>query len=460
MFEQIRRDRLPVKFSGAQAGIEPLTWGQKTTLRDMHDNGTQFSMSGRTDLAPGSRLDDAAARLSRVMSRHAVLRMRLTSDSAGRPCQEIAGSGQTDLDILTLPDDAEESDITRFLDELLDSWKLEPFDLERDWPLRMAVVRHRGTYQHLAWELGHLAVDGAGHMLLLAELMPGGFERHSGDPALQVVDVARSEQGEQLRQLSRRTMRYWESALGRIPALTFGQPAKPDVQAGPRYWRVEFDSPAAHLAMLAIAGRTGTDGSRVALAVIAIAIGRATGRSALTLNVTVSNRFRPGLADVMAPLAQSSVVSIDVADSTIDEVVVRARGSSLTAGMRAYYDPDDLAELTERLDAERGQARISCRVNDQRAMARRSGAVASAGGVTSEQISEKLAESKLTWLRPLEYDLYDQAMILIQDRPGVISLHMLCDLWSTSSAQVEKLLRGVEEIAVEAAFNPSARTMI
>ncbi len=385
MFEQIRRDRLDVKFTGAEAGIEPLSWGQKTILQDMRANGTQFSMSGRTHLAQGCGLDDAAARLSYVMSRYAALRMRLTTDDAGRPCQRIAGSGQLDLEIQTIPDDADEADITRYLDDLLDTWQLEPFDLERDWPLRMAVLSHRGAYKHLAWELSHLAVDGAGHLLLLADLMPGGLERHAagGSPSQQITDVARSEQGPQLRQLSSRTMRYWESQLSRIPDLTFGQPAQATGEAGRRYWRVECVSPAAHLAMLAIAERTGTDTSRVALAVIATAIGRATGTHALTLNVMVHNRFRPGLADVMAPLAQNSVVSIDVADTSVDEVVVRARGASLTAGMRAYYDPDDLSEVAARLDAGRGHpARISCRVNDQRAMARHPAGGDGPGGVT------------------------------------------------------------------------------
>ena len=137
-------------------------------------------------------------------------------------------------------------------------------------------------------------------------------------------------------------MRYWESQLGHIPAQTFGESAHPRDQTGPRYWQARFSSPAAHLAMLAIAKRTGTDASRVTLAVIATAIGRATGVHPLTIKVMVNNRFRPGLADVIAPIAQNSVLTIDVADASVDEVVARARSASLTAGMRAYYDPDEL----------------------------------------------------------------------------------------------------------------------
>jgi hypothetical protein len=343
----------------------------------------------------------------------------------------------------------------------METWPLARFDFHRDWPLRVAVIRHRGACLHLVWALTHLAADGGGH-LLLADLLAG---ETAGRPAgetrrPQILDVARSEQTPQLRRLSGRAMPYWEAQLRHIPAQTFGEPAHPRGRAGQRYWQARFTSPAAHLAMLAIARRTGTDASRVTLAVIATAIGRTTGVHPLTIKVMVNNRFRPGLADVIAPIAQNSVVTIDVADTTIDEVVVRARGASLTAGMRAYYDPDDLSEVTARLDAERGYpARVTCRVNDQRAMIMRADDQAPLGEVTAEQIRQRLAETSLTWLGPRE-NMHEQANILVENRLDVVSLHMLYDQWCLTDGQVEALLRGVEEVAVEAAFDPAAPTKV
>jgi hypothetical protein len=37
-----------------------------------------------------------------------------------------------------------------------------------------------------------------------------------------------------------------------------------------------------------------------------------------------------------------------------------------------------------------------------------------------------------------------------------VSLHMLWDRWCLSDEQVEAILRGVEEVAVGAAFDPAA----
>jgi hypothetical protein len=459
---QAGRARVAVPFTGAGAGTGPLSWGQKAIHLDMQDNLHQFSMGGRAALAPGSTVADAAALLSGVMSRHASLRMRLRTDPAGRPCQEIAGSGQAGLDVLTVPDDTDPAGAERYAAQLTGAWPLVPFDFQRDWPLRMAVLQHRGACVHVVWALSHLAADGGGHVLLLDDLLAHELARHpaAGPPRVQLPAVARSEQEPQLRQVSSRAMRYWESQLRGIPPLTFGAPAAPQDRAGPRYRRVRFSSPAAHLAMLAIAQRTRADASRVTLAVIATAIGRAAGVAPLTVNVMVNNRFRPGLADVIAPVAQNSVLTIDVRDSSIDEAVARARGAALTAGMRAYYDPDELRELKARLDTARGYpARVSCRVNDQRAMVNRDDGETSPGEVTPEQVCQLLPRTSMESLEPLDH-LHDQAVILVENQREVLSVVLMYDSWSLPDALAGAFLRGMEEAAVEAAFDPAAPTRV
>jgi Condensation domain len=462
VLEPVSRDRIAVKFTGAQAGEAPLTWGQKAIWRDMQESGNQFSMPGRIDLPEGSTVEDAAARVRDLMARHSALRARLRTDSDGRLGQEVAGSGQIALEILTLPDDAAQADVGRCLDDLWTNWPLERFDFQSEWPLRMALIRHKGACLHLAWVLSHLAADGGGHVLLFRDLLAGetagGIVREPRHP--DILDIARSEQEPQSRQLSGRAMRYWKSRLADIPAQTFAESARLRSQPGERYRQVRFTSSAAYLATMAIAKRTGTDLSRVTLAVIAIAIGRAVGARRLTLKVMVNNRFRPGLADVIAPIAQNSVVAIDVADSTVDEVVARTRGDSLAAGMRAYYDPDELAEITERLDAERGYpAAITCRVNDQRAMTMRADFEVGLDEVIPERLDQRLAETSLTWLGPRD-NMHEQVNILIEPRREVVSLHLMWDRWCLSETDVAALLRGVDEVAVAAACDPATRTGI
>jgi hypothetical protein len=127
--------------------------------------------------------------------------------------------------------------------------------------------------------------------------------------------------------------------------------------------------------------------------------------------------------------------------------------------MRAYYDPDELREVTARLDAERGYpATVTCRVNDQRAMIMRADQAAG-GEVTPEQIAHRLAETSLTWIGQRD-NMHEQANILVEPRPDVVSLHIMWDRWSLTDGQVEALLRAVEDVAIEAAFNPAAPTKV
>jgi hypothetical protein len=451
MFDQFSRDRTIVHFDAPEAGSEPLTWGQKAIFQDMQDSGNQFSMGGRLGLPEGSTIADAKARFAGVVSRHPALRMRLGTDSAGRLHQDIAASGELDLEILEIPDTA---DVLRCAADLMDAWPFARFDFQRDWPMRMAVLHHRGACRYLVWVLSHLVADGGAHVLLLGDLLAPADEPRRPH----ILDLARTEQQAPQRQLSRRAMAYWEAQLRHLPPQTFGDPVSSPDASTPRHQQVRFTSPAAHLAMLAIARRTGVDTARVTLALIATSLVRVTGVNPIPIKVMVNNRFRPGLADVIAPIAQNSVVIIDVGNASIDEVVARTRGASLTAGMRAYCDPDELTAVMARLDAERGYpATVTCRVNDQRAMVLRATEQSVATEVSPEQIKAQLDDTSLTWLGPRE-NMHEQANILIENRPDVVSLHMMWDVWSLSHAQVEAIVRGVELAALEAAFDPGART--
>ena len=455
MFEQIGLDRTSVEFAGAAAGTGPLTWGQQAIRQDMRDNRDQFTMWGVTDLPAGSTVAAAADLVRGLVVRHDALRSRLCD---GGQSQRVAGSGSLDLDIWTLPAGADAVDLARCIEHLVATWPLVPFDFHDDWPLRTAVIRQRGACTHLVWALSHLAADGMANMMALRDLRRAMAGELAGDPqGPQLLDLAAREQEPSARGLSARAMTYWESQLANIPALTFGEPAGSGDRDrdGHRYWRIGFRSPAADLAIGAIARRTGTDVSRVTLAVVMAAVARATGVAPLTANVMVSNRFRPGLADVFAPVAQNSVVTIDPAGVPVDQVVARARAATATSGMRACYDPGDLARLTARLDAERGYpARVSFRFNDQRALVRRAGEAAPGGG-SADEIGRKLAQTALTWEAPLDH-LHDQVSIVVLNRLDVLSVILRCDLRSLPAAQAEALLRGIEEVAVEAAADPSA----
>ena len=79
--------------------------------------------------------------------------------------------------------------------------------------------------------------------------------------------------------------------------------------------------------------------------------------------------------------------------------------------------------------------------------------------VTPDLIRQRLEDSTLTWIGPRE-NVHEQANILIENRSDLVSLYVIWDLWSLRREQVEAVLRGVEAIAIEAAFDPAARTQV
>ena len=250
-------------------------------------------------------------------------------------------------------------------------------------------------------------------------------------------------------------MRFWESQLRDIPPSTFGEPVHPQGRLGRRYWHGRFASPAAYQAVLAIAQRSGGDVSRVMFGVLATALGRAMGLDRLRAKVILSNRYRPGFAEVIAPLAQNAIISVDLTNATVDEVMARGRQALLASGMHAYYDPDHLNELSARLDAERGYpAAVTLRMNDRRRTSQRwMEEEARAARVTPADIQSRLGETFFSWDGTLD-SCHDQAFVTIEDYRGTFHLQLIFDMACLTEEQVENFVYGVEQVAIEAAFNP------
>jgi hypothetical protein len=450
--------RFVVPFSSTVSGPAPLTWGEKAVLRDIRETGFSLNASGAQVVADGATVQSVAARLSRLVSRHPALRVQLDTDAQGSDSQLVVGSGEVAVEVLDFGDDDDPHDIAKYTDQLWLDWLLTPFDHYRDLPVRLGVVRHRGQALYQVQTFNHLVVDGTALTFLMAELGRGEpLEELEPVKGLSVLELAERERTPQALKANDRSLRYWETHLRDIPPRTFGESIHPDGRQGRRFWHARFGSPAAHLAMLAVAHRTGTDTSRVLFAIIATALGRAAGLSSLTAKVITSNRFRPGLAEVVAPIAQNSLVTLDLTDATVDDIVARGRRALLAGGMHAYYDPDQLTELTARLDDERGyQAQVSCRINDRR-MANRQlvDELARTIEVTAEQIQQKRGETWFSWDGTLDH-LHEQAFITVEDYGDTVHLQLIFDMSCFTSEQIENFAHGVEQVAIEAAFDADA----
>ena len=161
--------------------------------------------------------------LDTIVERHEVLRTTfLTVDD--KPAQVIHEPGPVELtaiDLTGIPIEQREEALPRFLSD----FTRRPFDLQKDWPLRAALIRLTGKEHILLVVMHHIASDGWSNDILFRELSAlyeafcQGKSSPLEDLPIQYADYAVLQkewlQGEVLQQ----QLSYWKKQLEDISPL-------------------------------------------------------------------------------------------------------------------------------------------------------------------------------------------------------------------------------------------------
>ena len=430
-----------VPFEGEGAGVGGLAWGQRDMWSTMRRQRSWLPMGGSKPLEPGTTVEDVAEELAFLMRRYPSMRTRLLFAADGTVSQQVHGSGEIVLEVV----EAGDQDPYEAATEVAHGYHHAPFDFAEDWPIRMAVVLRHGVPAFMAVIMCHLVTDGAGAATMLAEVAsrprpegPGG-----GTQALAQGEWQRSPAG---RKQNDAALRHAEAALRAVPARP--EPRSPDPQE-PRHWMGLLDSPALFLATPVAAERIGADTSSVLLAAYAIALGELAGPGPVVVRPTVSNRFRPGFAEVVGTVAQHGLCVLDVAGVPFDEAVRRTRRAAMTASKYAYCDPFAVEELIARLAGETGHpVDTACFFNDRRNSPRPLSVTAPAA--LSQGCAESPAGSVFQWAARQD-DPFEPLMVHVNDVPDTMQLAVFLDTARWSPKEAEGLVRRMEETVVAAA---------
>lgn len=441
-------ERVPVAFAGQDAGVEELTWGQWSIWEAMSRHGSWMPLGGSKPLDAGVSVHDVAEELRYLMTRYPSMRTRLRFGSAPAPEQELFGSGEIFLDVHEAGGGTDPGELAAAVEA---HYRHAPLDVADDWPVRMAVIRRDGELTHMVAIMCHLVTDGAGARVMLREVAAGTTAPPAG---MQQLEQARWQRSAAGRRQDDRALRYHERLLTTIAPRRL--PGSKDPRT-PRYWSAELRSRALRPAAQAVAQRTGATASTVLLALFAVALARITGVNPVVVRPLVGNRFRPGLADVVCMLSQPGLCALDVADTTVDEAVARGQRAAMSAYKYGYYDPRRLADLLARVAGERGPGfDISCMFNDRRDEP--SGDPA-AVPPTREEMRTARDAGTFRWTgrtdRPSE-----RMFLTVEEEPEGIRLEFTADTHHFAPAQFEPLVRGIEDLAIEAAFDPAAPTRV
>ena len=351
-----------------RAGEGPATWGQTAIRRALAALAPQ---DHQFNLVWGGLLDRplptaAAVEVVRALvERHDSLRTRIHARGDGF-VQELCGAGEVEVVEERVDDlDAVAVRGARMRHEL---WG-RAFDYATDLPVRAGLVTVDGAVHHTVLVVAHTALDGWGLPVLDADLtaLAAGTappERNAWTP-LDEASWQTSDAGRRHDAAARaRTLRTMRAA----PVEVFPRES-PDggttdggstaregagdgsgdgstdgggavAAASPRYRQTVLRSlrlgPAAERA----AARWRTSTSGVLLAASGRALAAAAGRDDLALQVMVSNRFRPALADAVVTTAMEGLLHVDGLDAPFEEVGQRVWRAAMTAYRSAYYDKD------------------------------------------------------------------------------------------------------------------------
>jgi hypothetical protein len=424
-----------VGFEGDGSGSGELSWGQREMWPAMRRNRSSLGIGGVVPLPEGATVEDVAAMVRFMISRHPSLRTRLEFGAGDQPRQVVSSAGEFPLEIVDTdgdPGGVAEALWTRYYDV--------EFDYVNEWPVRMAAVRHGGRPTHLVSLCSHLASDGFGLAVLKAELST--MDRAGPVTGMPPLEQARWQRSPAGRRQSEAALRYWENALRTIPARRFPGPTDAHV---PPFWEVWFSSPAAHLAALAVAARNAVTTSAVLLAAFAVAQAKVIGINPVVTQSVVSNRFRPGLADSVSTVSHPGLCVVD-ADASFDEVVARAWRASLRATKNAYSDPVARQELINRVQAERGERiELSCYYNDRR--------VQRDDQTRPAPTAEQVRAAGRTTLRhvPPVNQTGERFFLHINNVPATVDIRLRVDTRHVSPANAEAVLRGMEAAVTGAA---------
>jgi hypothetical protein len=417
-----------VPFEGDGSGSGELSWGQLEMWQTMCRHRSSLGIGGVLPLESGTTVEDVGDMVRFMMSRHQSLRTRLRFDAGEAPRQVVSSAGEIPLEIVDTDEEP-----AGFAAALWTRYHDVVFDYVHEWPMRAAVVRHGGRPTHAVFVCTHLATDGFGLNVLRAELST--MVTVAPVTATQPLEQARWQRSPAGRRQSDAALGYWETVLRTIPA---GRFRGSDRRYEPRFQEVNFSSPAAHLASLAIAARTATNTSPVLLAAFAVALATVTGVNPVVTQVVVSNRFRPGLPGLCV---------IDVADVPFDEAVVRGWRASLRANKNAYFDPAGKQALIERVERERGEpVDLSCFYNDRRVRHREepNGHIPGA-----PEISAARGRTTLRWVRPIDGSS-ERFFFQVNDVPGTVDVRLSVDTRYVSPADTEAILHSMESVLVSA----------
>ncbi len=437
---------VPVKFSGTRSGSGPVTLGQRNVLLWAADQAIYGAVQCQAlNVAPGRPLDDVTKAIGALISRHESLRTLFTADASGEWAQQVTASGEL---LVEVHEAGGRLDATQ---ALVRQRLGAPFALDREWPVRAAVITSGGAPARVLLALTHVAADFASLGIIARDfrrLAGNSTSRAPEPPALHPLDQARLEMSPMARSRAEAAVRYWEATLRGTPQCMLAVPGHPPADSGSRM--ATLHSRAAALALARIANRARASQSVVILAAVATLLGLRTVNDRCLITALCANRFAPASRDYVGTIAQDALIAADLTAETFDGIIQATRTAALAAYYHSQYDAGSLWQMISRVSEDRGtEFHRDCVLNDLNGAAAQPRAGHPGSLPEKGDAASAMRDTRLVWAdtdpRPLLF--YFEVLGLTRHD---VSLSVWADQGRFPAAEVEDFLFAVERLLVAA----------
>src|SRR5579859_163643 len=443
---------IPVEFAGDRAGEGPLALGQRDLYDWLRKNPDHLYATLCVELPVPAVVSAAevAQATAALIARHESLR---TSYVPGEPPrQRVAAAGVQPLEVCSLGAGAWGPRDRPAVAEALVRWLRESSG-PGPRPMRISVATTPGAGDRViacAAAFTHVAVDNGAIEILqrdFADLLRDPARRQVGRPGHQPLDQAELEATPAERRRADAALNYLREQSRRLPHCLY---ALPGARTSGESLAVELSSVAAAVAVRRVAARTRTSRSSVVLAAICAVVARRTSYPELVFPVSSSNRFERHLVNYVGSLAQSSIVAVEIAGRSFDELAGHTWTTVMEASRHGRYDMAKQVAMAELAEYERG-LRMNYEDPWFNSLVPESWSGLTAGvGFGPEEIDVALARTTLRW-RPLPVTALPTRFRLNQ-----VDGRLRLDMWSGDTglvprAELESVLRAVERLLVAAA---------
>jgi hypothetical protein len=454
-------DELEVEFRADTGGTFRMTWGQQgiwAPIRLFGDGSSFFNLPVVVDLPGGVATADQAAvagALRRLVARNQALRTHFLDGPDG-PVQEIARSGTFFVRL----EESTPGDSRARAFELAAELASAYFDHDAEWAIRIALVCAGQMPRHVVFVASHVLADGSGLQALIDDFfallrVPSG----DGEPAIrwQPADQVLREQSKQGVRRNQAAIGYWRKQLERMPPSMFSFPPGP--AAWPRFQELRLESRALTVAAARMAAGCQVSVPTAVLTGTALALAAISGQTTCVLKVIVSNRFDRDTRGLVAPMAQEGLLVVDYPSGTVAEAARATSKAAQAAYFYGYYDPAAIGELLGAVAAQRQvQFDLTMFFNDLSAL------LDDALDMDQTPAHARFPEAETrmllrdTLIAPAgTMDTHGPKVFLTtQFGAGTCGLNLMADTAYLPLPTIERLLRGIETIMVEAAYRDVA----